>query len=104
MPVALDQDLMLVDAPSTRQKKKGCSICSSISVSSRVEVMVRRCAADGAPITYCTEIRQFCHKHSPPPNLVSSGRFIDERQLMQFCYLKDSKKRDSMGQYSKGVR
>ena len=91
MPVALDRDLHPLDSPS-KNKKKGCSICSSIAVSSRVDVMVRRCAEAGAPVTYCMEIRSFCQKHSPPPNLVSSGRFIDERQLMEFCFLKDSHK------------
>lgn len=68
--------------------KKGCCICVSSSSASRVSVMARRCEGRGYPITYGVETRFFCIKHSPPENLVQGGRFIDERQLMEFCYLK----------------
>ena len=93
MPIAIDEDACIqpTTTTGTRSRKKGCSICSSASVLSRVEVMARRC--NGGAITYCTETRCFCSKHTPPPNLVSSGRFIDERQLMEFCHLKDSNRR-----------
>lgn len=68
--------------------KKGCCICVSSSSASRVSVMTRRCEGRGCPVTYGIETRFFCIKHSPPDNLVQGGRFIDERQLMEFCYLK----------------
>lgn len=76
------------EAVQSTKVKKGCCICSSNSVACKIPVMVRRCEGPGCPITYTVDVRCMCAKHVPPPNLVLGGRFVDERQLMEFCYLK----------------
>lgn len=94
MPVKLSHPVSLGVDPRTygeksAVKKKGCCVCPSVSVACRVEVMVRRCEQEiGCPITYCIETRSFCSKHAPPRNLVLADRFIDERQVMEFAFLK----------------
>jgi hypothetical protein len=65
-------------------KKKGCCICSSHSAACKVPVMMRKVVS--GIVTYSLQIRTFCMKHAPPPNLVQSGVFIDDNQLMKFCY------------------
>ena len=74
--------------PEGMRRKKGCCICVSNSVASKVAVMVRRCEGPGCPITYMVELRCLCMRHTPPSNLVGSDMLIDERQLMEFCFLK----------------
>ena len=112
MPVALDRDCPVFmginpytygadsivqragENTVSRKPKKGCCICSSNSVACKVPVMVRRCEGLGCPITYAVEVRCLCAKHVPPPNLVLADRFVDERQLMEFCYLKGRNRRN----------
>ena len=65
----------------------------SNSVSVKVSAMVRRCEGPGCPVSYAVETRCFCAKHTPPYNLVAMDRFVDERQLMEFCFLKDKHRR-----------
>jgi hypothetical protein len=66
------------------KKKKGCCICSSHSAACKIPVMMRKVVS--GIVTYSLQIRTFCMKHAPPPNLVQSGVFIDDNQLMKFCY------------------
>lgn len=89
-PITYSNNLHHFPPMKTNTKKKGCYACTSSSVACRVEILVRRCEGMGCPISYCTEWRAFCSKHAPPPNLAQSGRFIDERQLMEFCFSKSS--------------
>ena len=72
--------------------KKGCCICVSNSVVSRIASMVRRCEEGGGggchPVTYALHYRCFCSRHTPPLNMVHADLFVDDRQLMEFCYAK----------------
>ena len=72
-------------------RKKKCCMCSSHSLLSSTQVMSRyvQCGYVGYNLT----VRHFCAKHSPPLNMMQSGRLLDDRQAMELAYYRETCKK-----------
>ena len=77
--------------PKDKLIKRKCCLCSSHSLLSSMQVMARyvQCGY----VHYELITRNFCAKHSPPLNMVQSGRLLDDRQAMELAYFREQNKK-----------